>query len=58
MGEYAEQYTMETYGVDISKSEKKKVTCEWACPICGKKLFSKIAQVQHISMKHKKLWSD
>lgn len=51
MGEYAEQYTMEHFGVDISESERKP-KWKWACPTCGKNLSSEAAQKQHMRDKH------
>ena len=52
MGEYAEQYTLETFGVDISVPDKK-AKWKWACPKCGKNIASKAAQKQHLKDKHK-----
>ena len=53
MGEYAEIYTMEHFGVDISRPDKP-VNPVWKCEKCGKKLSSKMAQSQHVKDKHKK----
>ena len=52
MGEYAEQYTLETFGVDISVPYNK-AKWKWACPKCGKNIASKAAQKQHLKDKHK-----
>jgi hypothetical protein len=51
MGEYAEQYTLDKFGVDISNGSKKK-PWKWACPICRKNFASEAALKQHTSMKH------
>ena len=53
MGEYAEQYALEVDGVDISMPDKKRKV-KWACPLCGRNLFSELSQRQHMTDKHKK----
>lgn len=54
MGEYAEIYTLQTFGVDISESRiVGKPKWKWSCPVCGKNLASKLSQSQHIRDKHK-----
>lgn len=53
MGEYAEQYTLQHFGVDIAElDQKKKAKWKWACPVCGKNMSSHKAQSQHVAMKH------
>jgi hypothetical protein len=52
MGEYAEAYTLEKFGVDISKTAKTK--WKWGCKLCGKKLASELANKNHMKDKHKK----
>jgi len=51
MGEYAELYTLEQFGVDISESTRK-TKWKWACHVCKKNLASKLAQRQHLHDKH------
>jgi hypothetical protein len=50
MGEYAEAYTLERFGVDISTTKPK---WKWECNLCGKKLASKQANRNHMIDKHK-----
>jgi hypothetical protein len=51
MGEYAELYTLKTFGVDISENSKRE--WKWQCKKCGKKLASKLANQNHMKDKHK-----
>jgi len=52
MGEYAELYTLQTFGVDISESESCKSEWKWQCKKCGRKLHSQQANKQHMQDKH------
>jgi hypothetical protein len=53
MGEYAEEYTLKNFGVDISAPEGK-TKWKWQCEKCGKKLSSKISHYYHTRDKHTK----
>lgn len=53
MGEYAEQYILDTFGVDISEQNpKQKQKWKWTCPKCGKNLSYSRAQSDHLREKH------
>lgn len=54
MGEYAELYTLETFGVDISDPPKTKTKWKWSCALCGKKMASETANKNHMKDKHSK----
>jgi hypothetical protein len=53
MGEYAAEYTLKNFGVDISATEAK-TKWKWQCEKCGKKLSSKLSLYKHTKDKHTK----
>lgn len=59
MGEYARDFILGSYGVDIGDDDEEAVIrpkkdWKWTCKLCGKPLGSEQANKDHTRVKHPK----